>query len=336
MKLIPVISGAVLAAGLAVLAAVVWTHGPDGLASDQQPPPNDVRGHAASHAHDHAGHSHDHAHAGNTEALVALHTEPEVLRPGERSQLTFTLSDASGKPVGQLMTHHARKLHVVIIAEDMQALGHVHPQDFDEPIGEGKASVFFSFPRAGRYLVAADFMTANGSHAAQFTVDVAGPAGRADETGGATLSPGIRHVGLEGDDRYTRPILLQGEEAAAEYAVSLHKPPTIRAGEETTLVYRFTRDGAPVNDLRPYLDAPMHLAVVKDDLTRFLHEHGTVSGAGHMDHHSHAPHEDPAANAFGPEVTVTLNFPEPGTYSLFGQAVRGDTLIVSRHPVEVR
>jgi hypothetical protein len=33
----------------------------------------------------------------------------------------------------------------------------------------------------------------------------------------------------------------------------------------------------PVTDLRPFLHAPLHLAVVKDDPSQFLHEHGQAS-----------------------------------------------------------
>jgi hypothetical protein len=123
------------------------------------------------------------------------------------------------------------------------------------------------------------------------------------------------------------------------YAVSLQRPDTIKAGEPVSLVYRFTEDGAPVTDLRPYLEAPLHLAVVKKDLSQFQHEHGTVPGeehagrsahaSGHDDHASHT-HEGPSA--FGPEVTATLSFPESGTYHLFGQAAHGDRLLITRSP----
>jgi hypothetical protein len=57
--------------------------------------------------------------------------------------------------------------------------------------------------------------------------------------------------------------VLQRVEETDGYAVSLQKPDAIKAGEPVSLVYRFTEDGAPVTDLRPYLDAPLHLAVVK-------------------------------------------------------------------------
>jgi hypothetical protein len=97
-----------------------------------------------------------------------------------------------------------------------------------------------------------------------------------------------------------------------------------------------------VTDLRPYLEAALHLAVVKDDLSVFQHEHGTAGGPwpaggdhGADSHAGHAGHESMPA-AFGPEVTTTFTVPEPGTYYLFAQAAHGEDLVVSRIPVQVR
>lgn len=240
------------------------------------------------------------------------------------------------------MTHHDRKLHVLIVSDDMQVFGHIHPHDFREPIEGGEAKVFFTFPRAGRYLVATDFMTEAGPQAVQFLIDVAGSE-EPTAAAGKAAPPTIRLVALAEDDRYTDPVVLQGAEETDGYAVSLQKPDAIKAGAAVSLVYRFTEDGAPVTDLRPYLEAPLHLAVVKEDLSRFPHMHGTVPGeehAGQSDdgsgHSGHASHTYQGPSAFGPEVTATLSFPEPGTYYLFGQAAHGDALPITRFPVEVR
>jgi hypothetical protein len=138
--------------------------------------------------------------------------------------------------------------------------------------------------------------------------------------------------------------------------VALQRPDGIEAGDRVTFTYRFTKDGEAVTDLRPYLEAPMHLAVVREDLGLFLHEHGMLPGedhgdvadrADHADHgshggsgddmnddgHGHHGHEGPAE--FGPEIRARFSFPEPGTYYLFAQAAHGSTLLISRIPVEV-
>jgi hypothetical protein len=97
----------------------------------------------------------------------------------------------------------------------------------------------------------------------------------------------------------------------------------------------------------------MHLAVVSDDLSHFLHEHGMLPGkehAGHGEsagHTAQGSHDDASGDShdgdhghhgpaeFGPEITARVSFPEPGTYYLFSQAAHGDTLLISRIPVEV-
>jgi hypothetical protein len=282
-------------------------------------------------------------HSPGETAEATLATQPETPRAGERTALAFTLADHSGAPLQDLGTHHGGKLHVIIVSADMQVLGHIHPHGFGEQIEAGEAKVFFTFPRPGRYLVAADFMTADGPHAQQFTVEVAGSGDAAAPGNGPAAPPSIGIVTLEDGDRHTDPVLLQGTGEAGGYGVALQRPDKIEAGEPVTLTYRFTMNGAPVTNLRSYLDAPMHLAVVHDDLRHFLHEHGMLPVQAHVghgshemsgdNHHGHHGYQGPAE--FGPEIIASLSFPEPGTYYLFSQAAHGDALLISRIPVNV-
>lgn len=300
--------------GLALLTSGAWAEGD----------------HAA------AGHTHLHAVSAHGAAQVDLAIRPHA---GQWVALAFSLAGPAGEPVTNLVRHHARKLHVVVISADMAVIGHIHPADFDEPVANGRATVHFTFPRPGRYLVAADFMTQSGPGAAQFLVEVDG------EGASAALRPavpGLAIIGMEPDDRAVDAILLDGAGGTAGYQVSLARPGRIVAGEPVGVTYRFALDGRPVADLRPYLDAPLHLAIVKADLTHFLHAHGSVAGepvAGHdhaPDAPDHAEHGYDGPATFGPALTATLSFPEPGRYYLFGEAAHGDRLLVSRFPVEVR
>lgn len=320
--------GAAVATSLAVLLGASWLRAANGATPD----------HAAAHEHMDmsAGNVSWHAHAtGYDTDQAELTVQPEVPQAGQPALLAFTLTDASGHPIEDLMMHHGRKIHVVIVSEDMEVFGHIHPRDFNEAIEHGVAKVSFPFPQAGRYLVAGDFMTGRGSQEARLIVDVTGaePTGTPDD---AAVAPGVRVVEIEEDDRYARPIFLRDAEGTDGYTVSLQKPDEVRAGEPVSLVYRFSRNGAPVTDLRPYLVAPLHLAIVKADLTQFLHEHGTAAVPGHPGHSGHGNHESQVPAAFGPEITATVTFPEPGTYYLFGQAAHGDKLLNTRFIIEVR
>lgn len=292
-------------------------------------------------------HRHERA-DGKPAADAALSLEPERPQAGERATLSFTLTDGEGRPLERLLTSHARKLHVVIVSDDMEMFGHVHPEDFGQPAEGALARVFFTFPRAGRYLVATDFMTDAGPHAEHFVAEVAGDAPEAES--GADVSAKVALVEADEDDRYIAPILLDGGDTAEGYAVSLAMPARIAAGKPASFAFRVAKNGAPVTDLRPYLDAAMHVAVVKEDLSEFLHAHGTAFGqqadgqraaGSHAHSGREAPDQHGAAEAhgpasFGPEVTATINFPEPGRYHLFGQTAHGNKLLIARFPVEVR
>lgn len=328
MRSRPAVIGAAIIASFAVLAGACRQQGANGAPPDE----------STSHEHHHVsassttGHGHT---AGHGTDEVLLTTGPETPQAGQRALLNFAFTDDSGRPVDDLMTHHGRKLHVLIVSEDMQVFGHIHPQDFDEAIERGNMRVWFGFPQAGRYAVVADFMTGRGSHARQFDIAVSGAIEAAAIPDRAAFPPSVRVVELEEGDGYTQPIFLSGGGEADGYTLSLQKPDEIRAGEPVSLIYRFSRYATPVTDLRPYLEAALHLAVVKDDLSQFLHEHGTANPEAHSDHSGHGGHESAEPASFGPEVTAVVTFPEPGTYYLFGQAAHGNKLLNSRFSIEV-
>lgn len=344
---------AVISASVALLSSVALSAGELPVLIEQAAEPDHSHRHPIATGE--TAHRHGGAAAGPVR--VELQTNHATLQAGSRAELVFALDDASGQPVEALLTHHGRKLHVVIVSEDMHVLGHIHPQDFGETLEGRSAKTFFTFPRGGRYLVSVDFMTtAQGSQDRQFVVEVVGPP--VEPKPAAEAPSGIVAVTLEEDDSYTEPALLQATDESRNYAVSLKKPDAITANEEVSFAYRFTKDGQPLTDLRPYLDAPMHLAVAKDDLTTFLHTHGTLPENAHAAHggdgsaeaghgNAHAAHNDHGSAdgqhggahrgpaTFGPEITATVIFPEPGSYYLFAQAAHGDQLLISRFPVHV-
>jgi hypothetical protein len=362
-------AGILVAGGLALTAGQARAQAPDGTAHEhaQAHDHEHGEGHGSAHGHEHAvdgdqaeahphpapGAAHEPA-AGAGAADAALSPRPATPQAGEPATLAFTLTDAAGRPLEELITHHARQLHVVILSEDMAVLGHIHPQDFGEPVEGGEANVRFTFPRAGRYIVAADLITEAGPYAEQFLVEVAGEASGAGA--GAAAPARVAVVQSQGGDRYTAPVMLDGADKADGYEVSLARPERIEAGQPATLTWRIAKGGAPVTDLRPFLDAALHLAVVRDDLGAFLHAHGSVAeeaAAGHAAqgahehaaaadrghggdvHASHGAHGHEGPASFGPELTATVTFPEPGRYYLFGQAAHGEKILIARFPVEV-
>lgn len=310
-------------------------------------------GPAPAQPSDGIGHQHLHGHvdvahlssSGGSAPDIGLTIRPEPFQVGERAILTFLLRRADGEPLdAQLLTHHARKVHVVIVGEDMTTFGHVHPQDFDEPIVDGRATVRFDFPHGGRYLVAADIMTEDGPHSETFILEVAG-ARHAEKT----TTPRLSVVEIGEGDRYTASISFNDAGSTDGYEISTLGNAPVRAGVPVRFSWAVESEGRPVTDLRPFLDSALHLAVVKDDLSRFLHEHGeaaepsagsraTSSQASGVQSHApddHAQGHDTIPRSFGPNLQATVFFPEPGRYVLFAQAAHGDKMLVLRLPVLV-
>lgn len=273
-------------------------------------------------------------------ALVQLATEPDRPQAGEEALLTIGMLDAAGKPVTELQRHHGHELHVVLVSEDMDVFGHVHPQDFGGTVSEGTSRVRFTFPQSGDYLLALDAMTGEGPYAEQLGLTVAG--GDADGAApDAASAPRLVVVKPGEADAYTDPIRFDRPQPADGYEITLTRPARINAGETVTLTWRLTKDGEPVTDLRPFLEAAMHLAVVRSDLGHFVHAHGIAKGIETGYDHAHGPAGAELASTekdlryFGPEIAAQLTFPEPGRYYLFGQSAHGDALLVSRISVDV-
>ena len=94
----------------------------------------------------------------------------------------------------------------------------------------------------------------------------------------------------------------------------------------------------------------MHIAIVRDDFSYFLHTHGEVPDASargiipFADAHEDSPapadatrhdaHEVP--DAFGPTVDGHVTFPTPGTYAVFGEFEHERNIIVTRFLIDVR
>lgn len=300
---------------------------------------------------------HDAHKASNTSSLnVALHTEPQTISAGVPAVLTFHLTDAAGEPVTDLMVHHARVLHVLVISENLQIIGHIHPEDFESrdilAELEGKYTVHFTFPAAGKYILAVDVMTADAEFAEYLYVDVTGEAKMADRVRDFQREKTIFGYTDEGGDRYTKAVSLIDGTGASVYHAKMAAPERIKAGEMVHITYHFSREGKPITDLVPFLDAPMHFAIVSTRLDGVVHTHGTVPGSGDANkkkmmkdpHAGHKMEKVPATGhqhhgttpeQFGPTVMLMTTFPNAGLYQIFGQLKHADQILWTSFMVEV-
>ena len=254
--------------------------------------------------------------ASNPESVsVRVETNPKLISAGTPVSITVRLEDRKGGPLHGLRAHHERILHAVIIGKDLNVFAHIHPEDLgaltSEMLDTATFPLRYTFPKAGAYIMGIDFATEDGIYGKTAHLTVFGKplmeAAKIDFSRTKNFGP---------------------------YRVTLAtSSKSIKAGEETVLAYRIEKDGMPVTDLQPYLGAPMHLAVVRADLTQFTHIHGVLPGETQAhDNHMHVmPPEK-----FGPEIDADVIFPSMGIYKIFGQAQHRGKVLLFDFMVEVR
>ena len=253
---------------------------------------------------DHGMHMHYAPHPDS--AVVRITTDPAIITAGVPVSITVRLEDRTGMPLQNLTTHHERVLHAVIIGRDLSVFAHIHPEDLgtitSEMLDTATFPLRYTFPKAGIYLLGIDFATKDGIYSKTAELRVFGqPMGEPKFDFSTTKNFGAYKVTLKS------------------------APERIRAGEETTLTYFIRKSGKPLTDLGPYLGAAMHLAIVRSDLTQFIHAHGDVpEGSQDQKEHMHGM----LPEKFGPEIDCVIIFPVKGTYRIFSQVNhRGEVLL---------
>lgn len=241
---------------------------------------------------------------------------------GVPTTLTARLTDVEGNPA-LLYIDMEKILHMVIISEDQQEFAHIHPDDFapltEEHIRTSTFTFRHTFPKAGTYIIALDYAHGITLGSTQFVVDVAGAPQE-------SLAPAT----------YPSRGTFGGYDVSLSYGIP-------KAGEAALLTYEFTKDGKPVTTLEPYLSAAMHIAVVKNDLSSFVHTHGEIHPPGTPYPpvrikdgkvvHSMASMYTPPQ--FGPRVEAHLVFPTPGRYTVWGQFKSGGVVVPTAFTVDV-
>lgn len=229
------------------------------------------------------------------------------IQAGVPTTFTVKLQEPDGSPA-KLFVDMEKLVHLVIVSQDEKVFAHIHADD-THPLtpDEIRSSTFtfkYTFPKAGTYLISADYAHGLSLESKQFAVEVKGASGQEKEPATYPLSG-----------------TFDG------YDVSLSYGGVALAGEVTTLRYTITKSGLPVTNLEQYLSAAMHVSVVKNDLGVFMHTHGEVHPPGApyppiiikngQVVHSMAMMLLPPT--FGPNIEAHLIFPSTGEYTVWGE-----------------
>ena len=190
-----------------------------------------------------------------------------TLTAGEATPFSFSIVDADG-PVRQFDEEGGVRMHLIVVRRDLSGYQHLHPTLEDD----GRWQTELTLPEAGVYRAYADFERNGKKTVLASDLFVAG------QFSPVTLPAPASRVGADG------------------YRVELEGH--AEAGTETTITYRVTREGEPVN-VEPYLGAAGHLVALREGDLAYLHVH-------------------PLAERLG-EISFAATFPTAAQYRLFLQ-----------------
>jgi hypothetical protein len=205
---------------------------------------------------------------------------------GHPVNLRFYVNRKPGDfPLDDLQVEHERLIHVIGVRDDLGEFFHIHPVK----TGPGTWRVSHTFTNGGNYKIWCDVKYQSVSYG------VAQPS--------LTVSGKI--------DAPRTPLEVKERAAASGYDITLIHSEPLAIGK-TNLLQFMIRDarGDPLQT-ENFLGAPMHLVLIRDDLSVYLH--------AHPEHREFINSTDP--------IRFFELFPRPGTYKLFAQfRPKGSTL----------
>jgi hypothetical protein len=192
-------------------------------------------------------------HADPVDYLMDLEVTPEILRPGSRASLHFTVRDPYRElVVSNFEVMHEKIFHLFVMSQDLEFFAHEHPVQGPE----GDFFLDIDLPESGMYQVLADFY----------------PTGATPQLiAKSFIVPGgdLRDAELGQD--YTTP--KQGQNLEVELVT---EPAVPLAGQETSMFFTVT----PAEGLEEYIGAWGHMLAVSDDLIDTIHGHPFIADGG--------------------------------------------------------
>lgn len=244
---------------------------------------------------------------------LALTTPPHP-QPGRPTLLSFVIHEVpSGRIVHDFEIVHTKRLHFLMVSADFAWFEHQHPQ-----LGQdGRFRLNWTFPRAGRYYLFADFTPTDGDNQILRTVlDVGGPVRQSPAP--PRLTPDTWEAKTVGDTRIRLTV----------------RPGAMQAGRQTLLTYTFTDlAGHPRTDMQMILGVMGHLIALRDDARTMVHTHalhgvqaGSYGAAMLAMRQAGQPEVVPVmpemVTLSGPAFTFKMTLPKPGLYKLWAQFQR--------------
>ena len=183
---------------------------------------------------------------------------PESPKSNEEVTLSMT-PKSKDKPTEQvpLDVEHTKKIHLIIVSEDLSWFDHIHPE-FN---ADGSYTVKEKFPAAGKYTLFADYKPSGANHTVDYlNVTVAGTVPAAKVYGADKLT------GAAGDG-FSVSLTPEGGKFLTNMPMHINGVMMLNGKE------------VDVNTLEDYLGAKAHMVVVSLTDKKYLHVHPSVEGA---------------------------------------------------------
>ncbi|OGN00263.1 MAG: hypothetical protein A3B91_04710 [Candidatus Yanofskybacteria bacterium RIFCSPHIGHO2_02_FULL_41_29] len=252
---------------------------------------------------------------------VNLNISPVPYSVGVPLNMDFFVNQKPGSvPVlaSELQIEHEKLMHVIGVRSDMNEFFHIHPEfTADNP---AIFSVDHVFKKPGLYKIWSEIKKDGVNYAfGHPEVNINGPGPRSAEGSSEASSKEDKKVS------FSRNVI------TGDYQVSMAISDVIVIDREIGLSFDIhTLTGQEV-DVEEYLGADMHLSVIKDDRSQFIHTHPESGNHGHSLNngftetanadagHDEAPSTGSSVNSGDEAIVFNVTFPEAGLYKAFAQ-----------------
>jgi len=242
------------------------------------------------------------------EAQISIEINPKDIKPNEEAELIVSIKDSEGNPLS-LDTVHEKKLHFLVVSEDLEIYQHIHSENELEESKNGMFYLKTSFPQAGKYRMVVDVTHMGKNILKNFDVVVGE---RKEKLEIKTNLSRTKQL-----DNYIIKFLALGsvDSAQKSKATEIVKE-SIYSNEEVALGYLILDNkGNSIEDLQPYLGEMMHAVYWSTDLSEFGHLHPVKSDTK--------------------TIIFETSFPKPGIYKIFAQFKHKDVVRTVPFMVEV-
>lgn len=196
--------------------------------------------------------------------FMDLSVTPSVVNPGQEVMLSLTPKIIGNeKEKVALDVEHEKKIHLILVNEDLSWFEHIHP----EYNNDGSYKVPAKFPAGGKYMLFADYKPTGGKHTLdKLTLNV---------TGNTPAPATYKADKLTGDAGDGFTVTLAPTRGKFITGVPM----------QMTGVVKLNGRGIDVNTLENYLGAKAHMVVVSLEDKEYLHVHPSVKD-GKFDLHT--------------------------------------------------